>query len=273
MKRIALYALVTAAFATQAIAATQATAFTYQGQLNADGMLANGTYEFTFTLYDAATAGSVVGSPIQQSISVINGVFTTDLDFGAVFAGQQEWLDIQVGTTTLNEQPLSARQPINAVPVALYALKSPTSPVILHFTGTAPNRTTANSIALATVNGVAYSLQCWFKTSTNQLIEELDANSSTAFDVHEMPATANDSGAVGAPQFLNATNFNSAQLWTNVVASGGHQEQVHMPLVIDLHAATEQVQQSHVYMRATTIGFNSATANTCDIEAAVVPTG
>ena len=259
-----------------AMAAAQFTAFTYQGQLDANGALANGTFQFTFTLYNAATAGGVIGSPIAQSIAVTNGLFSTDLDFGpGIFHGQQYWLDIQVGTTIANEQPLSARQPINATPVALYALNSPAGagPAILHFSGTAPNRTTANSIPLVTVNGVAYSLQCWFNTTTNQLIEELDANSATAFDVHEEPATVVDSGAAGAPQFLNAINFGAAQLWTNVVNTGGHQEQMHMPLVIDLHAATEQVQQAHVYMRATTTGFASAPSNTCDIEGAIIPTG
>lgn len=132
MKRTALCAFVTAAIATHsaldsivAIAATQSTAFTYQGQLNANGNLANGTYQFTFTLYDAATAGNVVGTPIQQSIDVLGGTFTTDLDFGTVFDGQQRWLDIQVGTTISNEQALLDRQPVNAVPVALYALNSP----------------------------------------------------------------------------------------------------------------------------------------------------
>ena len=131
MKRTALCALITAAIGSYsalisvtAMAATQSSAFTYQGQLNANGTLANGTYQFTFTLFDAAIAGNVVGSPIQQSIDVVSGVFTTDLDFGAAFTGQQRWLDIQVGTTISNEQPLLDRQPVNAVPVALYALNS-----------------------------------------------------------------------------------------------------------------------------------------------------
>lgn len=83
----------------------QATAFTYQGQLNAGGILPSGqTYQFTFTLYDAASGGSVVGSPIPQAILVANGgLFTTDLDFGQIFNGQQYWLEIKVGTTIGNE--------------------------------------------------------------------------------------------------------------------------------------------------------------------------
>jgi len=110
-----------------ATGAAQSSAFTYQGQLNAGGTLPSGqTYQFTFTLYDASSGGNVVGSAIKQAILVGNGgLFTTDLDFGQIFIGTQYWLDIQVGTTTLNEQELAARQPINAVPVAQYALNAP----------------------------------------------------------------------------------------------------------------------------------------------------
>ena len=122
-------AIVLSAVMADAVATTvvQGTAFTYQGQLNASGILPAGqTYQFTFTLYDAASGGNVVGSAIKRGILVGNGgLFTTDLDFGQIFNGTQYWLDIQVGTTTLNEQELAARQPINAVPVAQYALNTP----------------------------------------------------------------------------------------------------------------------------------------------------
>jgi len=111
--------------------AAQSSAFTYQGRLNASGSLANGTYQFTFTLYDAETGGAVVvgALPIQQSIQVIDGLFTTDLDFGAVFNGTQYWLEIKVGTTIANEEALAGRQPIAATPVAQYSLNpGPTGP-------------------------------------------------------------------------------------------------------------------------------------------------
>jgi hypothetical protein len=122
-------AILLTAVTADSIAATvvQGTAFTYQGQLNAGGILPAGqTYQFTFTLYDAASGGNVVGAAIPKAILVGNGgLFTTDLDFGQIFNGTQYWLDIQVGTTNLNEQELAARQPINAVPVAQYALNTP----------------------------------------------------------------------------------------------------------------------------------------------------
>ena len=107
--------------------AAQTTAFTYQGQLNAGGVLPSGqTYYFTFTLYDALAGGNVIGAPINQTIVIGNGgLFTTDLDFGQIFDGAQYWLEIKVGTSASNEQTLAARQPINAVPVAQYALNVP----------------------------------------------------------------------------------------------------------------------------------------------------
>ena len=126
---VLILAMMLTLMATQACAVTvtQGTAFTYQGQLSANGAPSGGqTYQFTFTLYDAATNGNAVGSPIQQSILVgAGGLFTTDLDFGQIFNGTQYWLEIKVGTTVPNEQPLAARQPINTVPVAQYALNTP----------------------------------------------------------------------------------------------------------------------------------------------------
>jgi hypothetical protein len=133
MKRHLLFALIAWIFIsvapTNAIAVPtpQTTAFTYQGQLNAGGILPSGQiFQFTFTLYDALTGGSVVGTPVSQAILVGNGgLFTTDLDFGPIFNGTQFWLEIKVGTTVANEQTLASRQRINAAPVAQYALNTP----------------------------------------------------------------------------------------------------------------------------------------------------
>jgi len=133
MKRKPLCALLAALMlstATLDLAAQtqpQRTAFTYQGQLNASGALPTGLYQFTFTLYDAPVGGNPIAgaTPLAQSIQVINGLFTTDLDFGQIFDGAQYWLEIKVGTSLDNEEPLSDRQPINGVPVAQYALNSP----------------------------------------------------------------------------------------------------------------------------------------------------
>lgn len=113
-------ALLAALAAPCAIAATpQGTTFTYQGQLDAGGTLVSGTYTMTFKLFDDATAGTQIGL-IQQPVTVSNGLFSVDLDYGQVFAGSQYWLDI-----TVNGQTLSPRQQVNVAPVAQYALAAP----------------------------------------------------------------------------------------------------------------------------------------------------
>jgi hypothetical protein len=124
---IAALVICAAQCTTLVFAANQSTAFTYQGQLNAGGVLPSGqAFYFTFALYDAASGGNLIGTPVPQAIVIgANGLFTTDLDFGQIFDGAQYWLEIRVGTTPANEQALAARQPINAVPVAQYALNVP----------------------------------------------------------------------------------------------------------------------------------------------------
>jgi len=60
------------------------TAFTYQGKLANTGALVNGEYDLEFSLYDAATAGSQVGSAIvKDNVAVASGVFVVALDFGS----------------------------------------------------------------------------------------------------------------------------------------------------------------------------------------------
>lgn len=131
MKRNRLCALVAAALislGTVDIAdAQQTTAFTYQGQLNESGGYRTAIYLFEFKLFDAPTGGTQYGSPtpitLSQSIQVINGLFTTDLDFGSAFDGTQYWLEISVNGTTL-----ASRQRVNTVPVAQYALSGNIGP-------------------------------------------------------------------------------------------------------------------------------------------------
>lgn len=122
-----VFSIVLSAAAADSNALTpQSTAFTYQGQLNAGGLSGNGQYYFTFTLYDSPSGPNLVGGPIQQQLTVANGgLFTTDLDFGQKFNGTQYWLEIKVGTSAVNGQVLAARQPVNTVPVAQYALDTP----------------------------------------------------------------------------------------------------------------------------------------------------
>lgn len=99
------------------------TALTYQGRLTDDGSPANGEYDFRFTLYDAATAGTQVGSMVsKENTTVTDGLFTVELDFGSdVFTGEARYLEIGVrpGDSGGIFTTLSPRQALTPAPYAL----------------------------------------------------------------------------------------------------------------------------------------------------------
>jgi hypothetical protein len=99
-----------------------ATAFTYQGQLRDTGTNANGTYTLIFSIYNAATGGSQIGGNLTNSLTLSNGFFTVNLDFGTgIFTGSARWLDINV-----DGQELSPRVQVLATPYALFAASAAT---------------------------------------------------------------------------------------------------------------------------------------------------
>lgn len=101
----------------------QGTAFTYQGKLNANGAAANGSYDVAFTLFNTNMTGTAIAGPVTNAdVSVSNGLFTTTVDFGAVFTGESNWLEIAVSTNGANAfSTLSPRQQLTPVPYALIA--------------------------------------------------------------------------------------------------------------------------------------------------------
>jgi hypothetical protein len=103
----------------------QGTAFTYQGRLNDGSGPATGIYDLRFTIYDAATSGSVVGGPLTNApTGITNGLFTVTLDPGAgVFTGPARWLEIAVRTngSVAAYSALAPLQPVTPTPYAIYA--------------------------------------------------------------------------------------------------------------------------------------------------------
>ena len=102
----------------------QGTAFTYQGRLNAGGNPASGSYDLTFTLFNANTGGGAIGGPLTNlATAVSNGLFTTAIDFGpAVFTGSADWLEIAVRTNGGSRfTTLAPRQQLTPVPYAIKA--------------------------------------------------------------------------------------------------------------------------------------------------------
>lgn len=105
-------------------AAPQEPFFTYQGRLEQSGVPVEGARDLRFTLYDAASGGAMVGTPIVlDDYPVLGGVFTVDLAFDGAFTGEQRWLEVEVDGVAL-----LPRQAVNAAPVALYALNGTPGP-------------------------------------------------------------------------------------------------------------------------------------------------
>ena len=99
--------------------------FTYQGYLTDGGSAAEGEYDFTFGLYDAATAGNLLGSTETLSVTVTGGYFTVALDFGSeFFTGTALWLEIGVRPTgSADYTTLTPRQALTPTPYANYAAR------------------------------------------------------------------------------------------------------------------------------------------------------
>src|SRR5581483_9374327 len=123
-------------------ALAQGTAFTYQGRLDDAGAPANGSYDLKFTLFATNSGGAPIANSVTNlATSVSSGLFTATLDFGPVFNGENNWLEIEVRTNGAASfsPPLAPRQPLTPVPYAVTA-QSVTGPVgSNNLAGTYPN--------------------------------------------------------------------------------------------------------------------------------------
>src|SRR5262245_40942616 len=132
-------------------ASAQTTSFTYQGKLVDNGTPANSNYDFQFSLFDALSGGSQLGTTqTLTNVAVSNGIFNVQLDFvncsgcscPTCFNGGARFLAIAVRPTGGGAfTPLAPRQPLTSTP---YAVKS-------------MNATTADGLSVTCVNCVTSS--------------------------------------------------------------------------------------------------------------------
>ena len=144
---------------------SQTSAFTYQGKLADNGGSANGTYQMRFSLFDASSGGTQVGSTITNtSVSVVNGVFTVQLDFSPAtpFAtGATRWLEVAVkkpadpGYTTL-----TPRQQIMSAPFAIRASSA----------ANADTATNVSGVVAVANGGTGSATQNFVDLTTNQTV-------------------------------------------------------------------------------------------------------
>ena len=121
--------------ASAAAAQPLSTAFTYQGELLDAGVPADGTFDLRLRLYDTLVGGAQLGSTLcVDNSAVVDGRFAVSLDFGAQFAGQKRFLEIEVrrdtGFTCVNPANfviLGPRQELTPSPNAIFALGTATA--------------------------------------------------------------------------------------------------------------------------------------------------
>lgn len=131
-------------------ARAQGTAFTYQGELNRSGILANGSYDMTFGLFSTSSGAGQLGNTVTNTgMLVSNGLFTTSLDFGTNFSGADRWLEIAVQTSGDGSfTTLSPRQKLTPTPYALFANTAS------NLSGTVPLADLPASVALLNDYGI-----------------------------------------------------------------------------------------------------------------------
>jgi hypothetical protein len=123
----------------------QTSAFTYQGKLTDMSAAANGNYDFTFRLFDAASDGTQIGTDVVlDNVQATNGIFTVNLDFGtnAFSNGAARFLEISVrtGASTGAFTTLSPRQQITSAPFSIKSLNATNADNSLQLGGVAANQ-------------------------------------------------------------------------------------------------------------------------------------
>jgi hypothetical protein len=181
----------------------QTSSFVYQGKLQENGNAANGTYQFTFKLYDSVSNGNQIGQTVNDlPAAVINGIFSVNLDFGVnSFDGGPRFLEIGVRTSGsgLPYTTLMPRQPMTSAP---YAVKS------LNADSATTAQTSNNSLNLGGVPAAQYVI-----TTDPRMTDPRDPlpNSSYYIQNSQNPqanSNFNISGEGKANIITSATQFN-----------------------------------------------------------------
>lgn len=123
----ALLAAAAVGVVSVAMAGPVGTNFPYQGRLTDNGAPANGIYDIQVLLFNASGGGVQQGATESfNNVSVVNGVFTVDLDYGAPFDSEERWVEIRVrpGSSVGAYTIITPRTELTATPYA-QALRLP----------------------------------------------------------------------------------------------------------------------------------------------------
>lgn len=224
--------LLTATLLVAGNAFAQSAGFTYQGRLTEQGAPANGQYDLSFKLVDAG--GAAQGSPSVVTISdvtVRNGVFTVQLDFGsnAFSAAGDRYLEISLRRTgEADFIALSPRQPITATPYATQSASATTATTAASFSGSLGGDVTGtqNATVISSIGGVSASSIADGITAANGATESntpgalIKRDASGNFSANTITASLNGNAST-ATTATNATNATTATTASGVSSTAG----------------------------------------------------
>ena len=173
----------------------QGTALTYQGRLTDGGPNANGAYDFTFQLFDAASGGTSQSAVLAtNAVSLSDGLFTVTLDFGAApfSAGAARWLEIKVRTNGAGAfGTIIPRQQVTATPYAIVA-------------GNAV--AVSGTVAASQITGMISSNNIGAESITSTMLAHGSVGSYQLADA-AVSTTTLANGAVTAPKVSTTSNW------------------------------------------------------------------
>lgn len=110
----------------------QTSNFTYQGLLKDGANPANGSYDLSFTFYDAVSAGSQIGTIVYiDDKTITNGLLSIEINPGsAVFDGSERWVEIGIRSGSADNSirtgytNLTPRQKFTSAPYAIMSQNS-----------------------------------------------------------------------------------------------------------------------------------------------------
>lgn|GEM_PF-6037506 len=220
--RLIVIAMIVSGFSI--LIAAQTTAFIYQGRLTDTSAAANGNYDMQFSLFDAASGGSQVGSTLLFSttngnpVAVAGGVFTVQLNFGAVFpAGSTRFLQIEVKKTAdPSYTVLAPRSQITSVPYAVRTLEANAADAL--------SAACVGCVTDAKINTVAGSKVTGAVANATNLTGNLAGDvtgTQTATAVNSVGGKTAAQVASSVDDTTNATNLNTANTIVRRDAVGG----------------------------------------------------
>ena len=196
-------------FLTASAAFGQGNAFSFQGRLNDGTNPANGSYDLQFRLYDAIAGGTQIGAVVARpNTTLINGVFSVALDFGATAFNNPNSIFIEIAVRP-NGNPnaytiLGPRQQLTVVPFSVRAANAPNADNATNAQNSVNATNAQNSVNATTATN---SLSLGGVTAGNYL--QTNGNGSQLSNVNAVTATtANNSLNLGGFTPSSYARFN-----------------------------------------------------------------